>query len=168
MLDNGPQRGNSSFIVGAAIAVISAMIGTAGGVGGTYLANKNEAELAEEQFRHDDERHLLDLRRQAYVRFLRTADKWSYNLAIKNQIPEERQRNRLQDAREAGDAVDEVYILGPKTVSAKAGALVGALNDLPLDIAETSSTAKSETLLQNVDDARSDFIAVARAETAAN
>jgi hypothetical protein len=148
---------------GIVVAGITAVATVAGTLGGTYLGSSATLNVARDQLRHDDKRHLYDLRKDAYVRMAQKAD--TYFLDIEN-IPYEKNtvagKKLDRDSLVVGRITREINVVGSDDVSSAADTLYARLDHVQLDESETQ--LKDDTAA--IERALDVFINTARADVA--
>jgi hypothetical protein len=148
---------------GVVIAGITAVATVGGTLGGTYLGSSATLNVAKEQLRHDDKRHLYDLRKDAYVRMAQKADTYFFDI---EDIPYEKDsvagKKLDRDSLVVGRITREINVVGSDDASSAAERLYKRLDDV--QPAEPKAQLKQD--LAAIQSAFDVFIDTARADVA--
>ena len=119
------REGTSDSVKGAAIAIIAAAIGALGSLGGSYLANDNARQQLSLQIAHETAVRQVDLRRDAYKRFIVVANEYQSDLqdilpAIKEKRFPKLAREIDNDSVRIHTAYSEIQLVGSEEAARQA------------------------------------------------
>src|SRR5439155_27032944 len=106
--------------------------------GGTYLGSSAALNVAREQLRHDDKRHLYDLRKDAYVGMAQKADAFIFDIEnIPNEKASVAGKKLDRDSLVVARITSDINVTGNADASSAAETLYGALDAVQPDDSKT-------------------------------
>ena len=140
----------------ALVPAITALATVAAALGGTYLGSRATQQVARDQLRHDDARHLYDLRRAAYVRMAQAVDAYLQDITPPAAVASKLDQDELVVRR----AADVINIIGTESTSADANELFDTVSAASL----ATASSKRSGLVDKTNRLFDRFVEHARAD----